>query len=123
MLLDTNIVIYAAQPEHAYLRAFIETHAPSVSIITRIETLGYHRLRAEEKTALEAFFEAADVLPVTDDVADRAVALRQRRRLSLGDSLIAATALASALQLVTHNVADFAWIDGLEIVDPVRQAG
>ena len=31
MLVDSNILIYAAQPVHAHLRWFIADHAPAVS--------------------------------------------------------------------------------------------
>ena len=45
MLLDSNVIIYAARPEHSALRKFIEAHAAAVSIISQIEVLGYHYLR------------------------------------------------------------------------------
>jgi predicted nucleic acid-binding protein len=41
--------------------------------------------------------------------------------MSLGDALVAATALVHRLPLATHNVDDFAWIDGLIVVDPLNQ--
>jgi hypothetical protein len=119
MLLDSNILIYACQPQHASLRRFVEEEAPSVSIVTKVETLGYNRLSKTEKDALEAFFDAAAVRMVTSDVVDWAIRLRQQRRLSLGDSLIAGTALAHGLTLVTHNTEDFAWIDALRTLDPL----
>ena len=59
-------------------------------------------------------------LGVTDVIADRAVQLRQQRRMSLGDSLIAATALVHGEPLVTHNLSDFNWIEGLELIDPLK---
>jgi hypothetical protein len=34
MLVDSNILIYAAQPAHVYLRQFIATHAPVVSAVS-----------------------------------------------------------------------------------------
>ena len=49
MLLDSNIIIYAAQPEHAALRQFIETHTPAVSVISYIEVLGYHKLTEDDR--------------------------------------------------------------------------
>ena len=42
-----------------------------------------------------------------------------QRRIKLGDSLIAATALAHGLALATHNTDDFRWIPGLQLVDPL----
>lgn len=121
MLLDSNIVIYAARPEPEYetVRAFIEQHAPAVSAVSRVETLGYHRLTEQDQVFLEEFFAAAEILPISDAVIEEAVQLRQQRRMSLGDSLVAGTALAHGLQLVTHNTADFDWIDGLNLLDPL----
>ena len=48
-----------------------------------------------------------------------AVALRQQRAMSLGDALIAATALRGQLVLATHNIDDFSWIKALEVFDPI----
>ena len=65
MLLDSNIIIYAAQPEHA--------------------------------------------------------ALRQRRKMSLGDSIIAGTAIAHERTLVTRNTDDFRWIEEIKLLDPLTE--
>lgn len=119
MLLESNIIIYAAQPDGAALREFIVQHAPAVSIISYIEVLGYHRLTDEARVFLERFFQAAVVLPLTDEVAQRAVTLRQRRRLSLGDAIVAATALVHGHSLLTHNTSDFDWISELTVYDPL----
>ncbi|MBB4637231.1 type II toxin-antitoxin system VapC family toxin [Longimicrobium terrae] len=118
MLLDSNIVIYASKPEHSALRAFIAEHDPAVSVVTRIEVLGFHALGSDERLLLERFFQAADVLPLTDSIAQIAILLRQQRKMSLGDSIIAATALAHQRVLVTRNVSDFRWVDGLQLTDP-----
>jgi hypothetical protein len=47
MLLDSNILIYAAAPEHAELRAFIAEHRPAISIGGKIEVLGLQRPRID----------------------------------------------------------------------------
>ena len=51
-------------------------------------------------------------------VLDQAVVLRQQRKMSLGDALVAGTALAHGLTLVTRNVEDFQWIRGLSLLNP-----
>jgi predicted nucleic acid-binding protein len=38
--------------------------------------------------------------------------------MSLGDALVAGTALAHGLTLVTRNVEDFHWIQGLSLLNP-----
>lgn len=119
MLLDSNIVIYATLPAHTALRQFIREHAPAVSVVTYIEVLGFHRLQESERDLLQRFFAATEILPLSDPVVEQAIRLRQQRRMSLGDSVVAATALAHGRRLVTHNTDDFAWITDLQLLDPL----
>jgi predicted nucleic acid-binding protein len=58
------------------------------------------------------------VLPLDQPVLEQAVLLRQQRKMGLGDALVAATALVHRRTLVTRNTADFAWVDGLQLLDP-----
>jgi predicted nucleic acid-binding protein len=119
MLLDSNIIIYSARPEHADLRTFIATHAPAVSAISIVEVLGYHGLTNLDRTHFEEFFSASRVLAVSNTVVAEAVRLRQLRKMTLGDALVAGTALAHDLTLVTRDVGDFSWIPGLRLYDPL----
>jgi toxin FitB len=119
MLLDSNIIIYAAQPEHAELRRFIAENDVVVSAVSYVEVLGYHKLTEADRTSLTTFFTAAQVLPITQSVIDRAVRLRQARKMSLGDALVAATALEYGHTLVTRNTKDFTWIAGLTLHNPL----
>jgi toxin FitB len=118
MLVDSNIIIYAAKPEHAELRRFIAEHAPAVSAVSYVEVLGYHQLAEEDRRRLEAFFASATVLELTKPVLNQAVKLRQTRKMTLGDALVAGTALVYQLTLVTRNTKDFAWIPNLQLLDP-----
>ncbi len=77
MLLDSNIIIYSTQPEFGSLRTFIYEHSPFVSIVSYIEVLGYHKLRDQERCLFEQFFDAAEVISLSDSVASVAVDLRQ----------------------------------------------
>lgn len=112
MLIDSNIIIYAAQPEHAALRQFIAKHSPAVSAVSYVEVLGYHNLTEQDRLLLEAFFASAPMLALTQTVLEQAVKLRQLRKMTLGDALVAGTALSHNLTLVTRNTTDFAWIAG-----------
>jgi predicted nucleic acid-binding protein len=49
-----------------------------------------------------------------------AIELRQQRAMSLGDALIAATALNENIALATHNTKDFSWIKSLTVLDPIQ---
>ena len=118
-MLDSNLIIYAARPEYPGLRRQIEAQSPPVSAISLVEVLGYHRLSDEDRIHFEAFFGASTVLPLSDAVVTRAVSLRQSRKTSLGDSLVAATALVYRLKLMTHNTKDFEGIPDLLVFDPI----
>ena len=118
MLLDSNILIYATRIEHENLRAFILQNVPAVSIISTIEVLGYHRLRDNERDLLREFLRSAEIIPLSNEIANEAVRLRQQRKLSLGDSIIAATAIVHGRALITCNTSDFEWMEGINILDP-----
>jgi predicted nucleic acid-binding protein len=118
MLIDSNIIIYAAKLEHAELRRFIAANVPAVSGVSYVEVLGYHQLGVAEREHFEEFFAAATILPISEAVLEQAVKLRQRKKMTLGDSLVAATCLVHKLTLVTRNPRDFTWITELSVVDP-----
>ena len=121
MILDSNIIIYSTKPEYDFLREFIAENSPSVSAVSYVEVLGYHKLTDEEKELLEEFFDSTKILPISDKVIAKAVELRQLKKMTLGDTLIAATALVYNLVLVTNNTADFAWIDELKLFNPLEK--
>jgi predicted nucleic acid-binding protein len=115
---DLNIIIYSTQPQHQGLRDFIRKNAPAVSGISYLEVLGFHRLTDAERQPLEQFFARAEMLDVDRPVLDNAVALRQQRKMSLGDAIIAATSLLHDRVLVTRNADDFKWVPGLQLLNP-----
>ncbi len=118
MLLDSNILIYGASGSHASLDAILDRRDLAVASLTRIETLGFHRLSELERRWLEAAFAAMRVLPLDPEVENQAIALRQAQRMALADAVIAATALVHHLPLVTRNVSDFLRVPDLAIINP-----
>lgn len=118
MLLDSNIIIYSAKREYAELRRFMAKNVYSVSAVSRIEVLGYHLLADNQRQYLIEFFQAADILRISDAVVTEAVKLRQTKRMGLGDAIVAGTALEHRLTLVTRNFGDFSWIQNLDLINP-----
>lgn len=47
------------------------------------------------------------ILPITQEIADKAVAIRKHQRIKLPDAIIQATAQAHDALLVTRNTRDF----------------
>ena len=122
MIIDSNIIIYAAEPRYLFLREFIRTNVPAVSLVSYIEVLGYNKLSGGQKLYFQKFFDSTRILPINMMVAKKATALRQQRKMTLGDSLIAATALIYNHTLVTRNKDDFKWIDTLILLNPFEQS-
>lgn len=121
MLLDSNIIIYSAIEEQQPLRAFIKNISPAASEISRVEVLGYSKLSAVTQEFFVELFETFRLYSISEEVVDKAIELRQSRQISLGDSIIAATALVHDLELLTHNTKDFTWIPGLTVSDPLAK--
>jgi len=127
-LLDTNACIRVLNGTSAPLIARLRSHAPSdlrVSSVTRAELLyGARRSArvAENLRLLTGFFAPLVSLPFDDACAEEYGALRATlaaagQPIGPNDLLIAATALAHDLTLVTHNLREFSRIAGLKIED------
>lgn len=119
VLADSNILIYATQPEHAKLRQWLLDTLPKVSVISRVEILGYHKLQAIEQAALAELLDNLELVYLTSACYEIATQLRQQQKLTLGDSLIAATCLEQNYALATANIGDFARIQKLKVFNPL----
>lgn len=133
-LLDSNTVseLRSAQRCHPRVLAW-EQRTPLaacwISVVTFLDIRqGIDQIRRKDPrfaAVLERWLEervkpAFDgrVLAVTPPVAEHAGRIAAARTCGLAGCLIAATALEHRLTLATRNVADFADISGLEIVNP-----
>lgn len=121
MLADSNLIIYAASGNYPDLMDWFAKYKPAVSAISLVETLGYHELQEKDKRFLEDFFSALIVYYPNPEIFQTAIDLRQQHSMSLGDALIAATALHHGLTLATHNTKDFEWIKSLELIDQLDE--
>ena len=118
MLLDSNIIIIASKLVQVKLISYLRNNEKDLrtSIVSQIEVLGYHQLKQVEKSFLDNFFKAIPIIPLDYAVAAKAIELRQRKPISLADSIIAATALTYDLTLFTENIKDYTGIKGLKVV-------
>ena len=120
MLLDSNIVIYAAQADYAFLRRVIsEDENAAVSAVSLIEIFGYPDLDEEDNRIFQEMLSKVRILRLDNNIVVRAIRLRQQRRIGLGDAIIAATALEHNLMLLTRNTQDFRWIGNLDLHNPI----
>lgn len=118
MILDSDIIIYSALPESQHLRDFIRSNAPSFSVISLVEVLGYHKLSEYDGKYFAKFFDSLTSISISDQIIKGSIRLRLERKIGLGDALIAATAIVNNFALVTNNVKDFRWIESLKLINP-----
>jgi len=90
---------------------------PQVSVITKIEVLGYNTPPAAYQFLID-FMNDAAVLELTDDVVNQTIALRQQVKIKLPDAIIASTALVNGFELISRNTSDFKNVGGLTVIDP-----
>lgn len=119
MLLDSNIVIYANSSEGIELREWAAKRERHLSDITRLEVLGFHRFELDQLELLTRYVRNCTIRPVNSRVIEEAIRLRQQRWMDIGDAIIAATALVHDETLATANTADFQWIPGLSLMNPL----
>ena len=119
-LLDSNIIIYAVKPGFDVVRRFIATRTVGVSWVSYVEVLGYTKLSTADREDFEKFFSLAHKLPLSETIFQKAAELKQLRKMTLGDALIASSAITSNAVLVTSNAADFKWIKEIQLVDPMK---
>ena len=118
-LIDSNIFIYAASGAHNYLHSLLEDEQNGCSVIACIEVLGFPHLKPEEKEFYLSAFDTLHVILLSEEVKNKAIEIMQKMKISLGDSIMAATALCWQATLYTRNVDDFKNIAGLSVVNPI----
>jgi predicted nucleic acid-binding protein len=121
MLCDTNILIYAADPADTCCASFVEREDAAIASVSHIEVLGFPgwtKLSQDRQARLQEIVSSMVQLGLDEQVIFAAIALRQQKKMSLGDAVITATAIAYDLPLVTRNVEDFKHIEGLTLINP-----
>jgi len=122
-LIDTNILIYffdgKLTDSQKYRVITIFEQSFNISVISKIEFLGFKDFFDNEKYEnAKGFLGNANVIPLSDDLIDKIIEIKQQWNLKLGDAIIAATALTNNFVVVTRNQKDFEKIEGIKIVNP-----
>ena len=114
--MDTNTVIeFLGNKLPQKCAVFLEKILPYISIITRIEVLGWLNATPEQITALQSYISTTSIFPLDEIVVLKTIELRQQHRIKTPDAIIAATALVYDLELKTHNLKDFRFIPTLKV--------
>ncbi|MCW3110967.1 MAG: twitching motility protein PilT [Segetibacter sp.] len=93
-LIDSNAAIdYLGNKLPTNGTAFIDALVPVISVITRIEMLGWFEASQEQINKLLPFIDNAFIYPLSEPVILQTILIRQKHKIKTPDSIIAATAL------------------------------
>ena len=90
---------------------------PTISVITKIEVLGFNTNENAEHLLLD-FMNDSIILGLSDNIVEKTIELRKDFKIKLPDAIIAATALENKLILITRNLKDFDKIHELDAINP-----
>jgi len=111
-LLDSNIIIYHLNGDKTateFIRKNIDSCA--ISQITYVEVLSFDFKDENERDEVRAFLELLDIFDTSKAIAIQCLRNRKKRKIKIPDNLIASTAQANNLTLVTRNTDDFKNLD------------
>ena len=120
VLVDTDVLIWHLRGYAQATRRLDQLGSLTLSAVSYLEVLQGMRNKVE-LAAVKKMLErrSATMLPISEAITQRAIALMESLTLShglqMGDALIAASALVHRLPVLTGNVKHFAAVEGLQV--------
>lgn len=102
LLVDTNIIILTLGG-NARLAEYVEGRKLFISVIAEIEALSYPGLTSSGKASVEAYVARCTVLGLSQIVRKETINIRSKYKMKVPDAIIAATASAFELTLLTAD--------------------
>jgi len=117
--LDTNVLIYFLKDDPLVVRFLRENILKGsrffISAITEIELLSYPKISQAELIKIEDILKTLSNIPVDSQIARLASFFKRKYKISLPDSVVAATAYLTNSTLLTRNIRDFQKIKEISI--------
>jgi len=119
-LIDTNVAIYyfgltLSNVSEKYLdQILVEKYF--ISVINRIELLGFNSINKNESDALNSFITNSTIFDLDEAIILETIQIRKNYNIKLPDAIIAATCLVNGCSLITNNIRDFDKIEGLHLI-------
>jgi predicted nucleic acid-binding protein len=101
-LIDTNIALYLLSGNDT-IAQLLEGSIVHLSFITELELLGYHGITKQEQHRIRLFLKDCLIHNISSDIKELSIDIRQRNRLKLPDSIIAATALQLEIPFISAD--------------------
>ena len=102
IVLDTNIVVFLFKGDQR-LALQLEEMRLVLSAVSRIELHSWKVMEGEKLTLLDEFMERCTIVEIDREVQDAAIKLRQAKRITVTDAIVAATAMVKGIPLFTGD--------------------
>lgn len=122
-LFDTNTIIYflgkiVLSDKALHRIDSICAKGSNLSIITKLELLGYRFDNVENERPTKKFVSSSCIYQIDTEMEVETIKLRKATRMKLPDAIIAATAIVNDFTLISANTKDCRQIHHLKLLDP-----
>ncbi|MEP6583135.1 MAG: type II toxin-antitoxin system VapC family toxin [Ginsengibacter sp.] len=102
ILADTNIFIYLFK-NNLQLGQLLDKKTVYISYITELELLSFPKISENEIDAIRELISNCHIIQYSEDLKDDTIFLRKKYSLRIPDAIIAATAFAYFIPLITAD--------------------
>ncbi len=117
-IIDTNSVIdYLNDTLPNPIATLIDNSIKQISVISRVELLGWQNASEEHLSVLNDFINSSIVILFEEEIILKTIELRRKYSIKIPDAIIASTAIVRNATLITRNVKDFEKITELKLLN------
>ena len=115
LVLDTNVIIRDLKESNSKYAYLINENDIVISIITKIELLGFPNITSIEEEAIKDYLSIVNIKSLDTEVSNLAIELKKKYRIRTPDAIIASTAIIENLPLISED-SDFERVDELTLI-------
>ena len=102
IIADTNIFIYVLKND-LKLGQLLDKKTIYISYITELELLSFPKISVKEIDLIKELINNCNIIHYSEELKDDIILLRRKYNLSIPDAIIAATAFAYFIPLITAD--------------------
>jgi len=114
LLLDKNAILYVLSGDET-LASFLNGKELLISVITELELLSFKDITQKETKTITSFLSELKIENISEEIKKKTIEIRRSTSLKLPDCIIAATAIALNIPLITSDK-QLSTVKGLDIV-------
>src|ERR1700733_12902343 len=114
ILVDTNIALYLLNGSDD-IENILQGKDVYMSFITELELIGYKGTTSTQEKQIRELLKDCSIISMNSLIKDKYVEIRKKSNLKLADAVIAATAIAFDMPIITADK-QFKTVEGLKLI-------